>query len=35
VFVERQRGKSKIHSGEAMSALKIIFALGMKNWLGR
>jgi dolichol-phosphate mannosyltransferase len=33
-FIERQRGKSKIHSGEAMSALKIIFALGMKNWLG-
>jgi dolichol-phosphate mannosyltransferase len=33
-FVERQRGKSKIHSGEAVSALKIIFALGIKNWLG-
>jgi dolichol-phosphate mannosyltransferase len=35
VFVERQRGKSKIDSGEAISAVKIIFALGMKNWLGR
>jgi dolichol-phosphate mannosyltransferase len=34
-FIERQRGKSKIHSGEAVSALKILFALGMKNWLGR
>ena len=34
VFVERQRGKSKIHSGEAYNAVKIIFALGMKNWLG-
>ena len=34
VFVERQRGKSKIHSGEALDALKILFALGMKNWLG-
>jgi dolichol-phosphate mannosyltransferase len=35
VFVERQRGKSKIHSGEAYNALKILFALGIKNWLGR
>jgi dolichol-phosphate mannosyltransferase len=35
VFVERQRGKSKIHSGEAMAALKILFALGIKNWLGK
>jgi dolichol-phosphate mannosyltransferase len=34
IFVERQRGKSKIHSGEAASALKILFALGIKNWLG-
>jgi dolichol-phosphate mannosyltransferase len=34
VFVERQRGKSKIHGGEALSAVKIIFALGIKNWLG-
>lgn len=35
VFVERRRGESKIHAGEAASALKIIFSLGMKNWLGR
>jgi dolichol-phosphate mannosyltransferase len=35
VFVERQRGKSKIDAREAVSALKIIFALGMKNWLRR
>jgi dolichol-phosphate mannosyltransferase len=35
VFVERQRGKSKIHSGEAYNAVKIIFSLGIKNWLRR
>jgi dolichol-phosphate mannosyltransferase len=35
IFVERQRGKSKIHSGEAYNALKILFTLGIKNWLGR
>jgi len=35
VFVERQRGKSKINSGEAVDALKILFALGMKNWFGK
>jgi dolichol-phosphate mannosyltransferase len=35
IFVERQRGKSKIHSGEAYNAVKIIFTLGIKNWLGR
>ena len=35
VFVERQRGMSKIDSGEAMAALRIIFALGMQNLLGR
>jgi dolichol-phosphate mannosyltransferase len=35
VFVERQRGKSKIHSGEAYNAVKIIFSLGVQNWLGK
>ncbi len=33
VFLERQRGLSKIDSGEAAAALKIIFALGMQNLL--
>lgn len=35
VFVERQYGVSKINSGEATAALRIIFSLGMKNWLRR
>ena len=35
VFLERQRGLSKIDSGEAMAALRIIFALGMRNLLQR
>jgi dolichol-phosphate mannosyltransferase len=35
VFPDRKRGKSKINSREAISALGIIFSLGMKNWLGR
>jgi dolichol-phosphate mannosyltransferase len=35
VFVDRQRGQSKIDSGEAVAALKIIFQLGLKNWFGR
>jgi dolichol-phosphate mannosyltransferase len=34
VFLERQRGVSKIHSGEALAALRILFALGVRNWLG-
>ena len=33
VFVERQHGVSKIDSGEALAAMRIIFALGMQNWL--
>ena len=33
VFVERQFGVSKINSGEALAALKILFALGVRNWL--
>jgi len=35
VFVERQHGVSKIDSGEALAALKIIFTLGMRNLLRR
>jgi dolichol-phosphate mannosyltransferase len=34
-FVDRQRGQSKIDSREAWSALRIILALGARNWLGR
>jgi dolichol-phosphate mannosyltransferase len=34
-FIDRQRGVSKIDGGEAFSALRIIFSLGMKNWLCR
>jgi dolichol-phosphate mannosyltransferase len=33
VFLERQRGLSKIDSGEATAALKIILRLGMQNYL--
>jgi len=35
VFVERRHGVSKIDSGEALAALKIIFTLGMRNLLRR
>lgn len=31
IFVERQLGVSKINSGEAFAALRIIFTLGLKN----
>lgn len=34
VFADRQKGKSKINSREALAALGIIFRLGIKNWLG-
>ncbi len=34
LFADRERGKSKINSKEAVSALWIIFRLGLKNWLG-
>jgi dolichol-phosphate mannosyltransferase len=34
VFVERQHGTSKIDTGEALEALRIIFRLGIENWLG-
>ena len=34
VFVDRQRGKSKINLKEAVTALRIIFSLGMQNLFG-
>jgi dolichol-phosphate mannosyltransferase len=34
VFVERQRGQSKIDLKEAVNALRIIFALGMQSMFG-
>jgi dolichol-phosphate mannosyltransferase len=34
VFADRERGQSKINRQEALSALWIIFRLGLKNWLG-
>jgi dolichol-phosphate mannosyltransferase len=33
IFLERQHGVSKIDSGEAFSAIRIIFSLGVRNWL--
>ena len=33
VFVDRRRGLSKIDSGEALAALRIIFTLGVRNVL--
>jgi dolichol-phosphate mannosyltransferase len=35
VFVDRQRGKSKINLKEAANALRIIFSLGMQSLLGK
>ena len=35
VFIDRQRGASKIDSREAIAALRIILALGVRNILGR
>jgi dolichol-phosphate mannosyltransferase len=35
IFPERQHGVSKIHSGEAMAALRILFSLGVQNWFRR
>ena len=35
IFVDRQRGASKIDSGEAFAALRIIFGLGLRNLFGR
>jgi dolichol-phosphate mannosyltransferase len=34
VFADRERGQSKIHGGEALAALWILFRLGVKNWTG-
>jgi dolichol-phosphate mannosyltransferase len=34
IFADRQRGASKIDSGEALAALRIIFALGIRNLFG-
>jgi dolichol-phosphate mannosyltransferase len=34
VFADRERGQSKINRHEALSALWIIFRLGLTNWLG-
>lgn len=34
LFADRERGQSKINSREALSALGIIFRLGIRNWLG-
>jgi dolichol-phosphate mannosyltransferase len=33
-FADRERGLSKINSQEAWSAVRIIFRLGVKNWIG-
>lgn len=35
VFVDREKGSSKIDSREARNALRIIFRLGLQNWLKR
>ena len=35
IFVDRQRGQSKIDAKEAVAALWIIFALGVRNLFGR
>jgi dolichol-phosphate mannosyltransferase len=34
IFVDRQRGTSKINSSEAWAALRILFRLGIQNWTG-
>lgn len=35
MFVDRERGRSKLGWREEVSALWILFRLGMQNWLGR
>ena len=35
VFVDRLKGQSKINGGEAIAALRIIFALGLRNWTSK
>ncbi|MCI0359333.1 MAG: polyprenol monophosphomannose synthase [Planctomycetaceae bacterium] len=34
VFADRERGQSKINRHEALAALRILFRLGLTNWLG-
>jgi dolichol-phosphate mannosyltransferase len=34
VFADRERGQSKINTREAIEALRVIAALGVKNWWG-
>jgi dolichol-phosphate mannosyltransferase len=34
VFADRERGQSKINNHEARAAVRILFRLGVKNWLG-
>ena len=34
VFVDRERGQSKIDSREALTALWVIWRLGLRNWIG-
>ena len=34
VFVDREKGQSKIDSREAFAALWVIWRLGMRNWIG-
>jgi dolichol-phosphate mannosyltransferase len=34
VFADRERGQSKINNQEAKAAVRILFRLGIKNWLG-
>jgi dolichol-phosphate mannosyltransferase len=33
-FIDRRHGQSKINSREAFAALRVLFALGLRNWLG-
>jgi len=35
VFVDRQKGRSKINTREVLAALWVIFRLGLRNWIGR
>jgi len=35
VFADREKGQSKIHSGEAFAAIGVIFRLGLKNLFSR
>lgn len=34
IFADREKGRSKINLREAINAVRIIFRLGVKNWLG-